>query len=201
MNRSDLFDIIKMRRSIRLYLNVPVPDEVLHRILEAARWGPSAHNRQPWRFAVVRDPMRRAGLAEAMGARLRADLAADGVDETQIDRQVTRSYQRIAGAPVVVVLFVSMVDMDQYPDAHRHHAEYIMAVQSVALAAQNMLLTAHAEEVGACWMCAPLFCPEVVRDELGLPPDWEAQGLITLGYAAEQRERDRAPIETKTRWY
>ena len=74
-----------------------------------------------------------------------------------------------------------MADMDQYPDDRRQQAERVMAVQSVALAAQNLLLAAHAEGLGACWMCAPLFCPDVVRDALALPEDWEAQALIHAG--------------------
>ena len=57
-----------------------------------------------------------------------------------------------------------------------------MAVQSVAMAVQNLLLAAHAEGLGACWMCAPLFCAEIVCRALDLPADWEPQALITLGY-------------------
>jgi nitroreductase len=74
--------------------------------------------------------------------------------------------------------------MDSYPDTRRKKAEYTMAVQSVAMAVQNLLLAAHAEGLGACWMCAPLFCPEAVREALALSEDWEAQAVITLGAPA-----------------
>jgi nitroreductase len=94
-----------------------------------------------------------------------------------------------------------MADMDRYPDTRRQQAEWVMAVQSAALAAQNLLLMAHAEGLGACWMCAPLFCPDVVRAALGFPEDWEAQALLTVGYPAEQRTKDREPLETRTLWY
>jgi coenzyme F420-0:L-glutamate ligase/coenzyme F420-1:gamma-L-glutamate ligase len=114
---------------------------------------------------------------------------------------VDRSYQRISSAPAVIVVCMSLDDMDQYPDVRRQEAERTMAVQSVALAAQNLLLMAHAEGLGACWLCAPLFCPDVVRNELSLPGDWEAQALLTLGYPAEERTRDREPLETRTLWY
>ena len=50
-----------------------------------------------------------------------------------------------------------------------------MAVQSTAMAVQNMLLLAHAEGLAACWMCAPLFCPDTVRAALDLPADWQPQ--------------------------
>jgi len=52
------------------------------------------------------------------------------------------------------------------------------------MAVQNLLLAAHAEGLGACWMCAPLFDAEAVRQALDLPADWQPQALITLGRPA-----------------
>ena len=75
--------------------------------------------------------------------------------------------------------------MDRYPDEKRSQAEHIMAVQSVAAAIQNILLAVHAEGLGACWCCAPLFCQEAVRRVLKLPPTLEPQALITIGPPAE----------------
>ncbi len=200
MNAPALFAIMHSRRSIRRYEDRPVPGDVLHRLLDAARWAPSAHNRQPWRFAVVTDPVRRAALAAAMGERFRADLAGDGLPAAQIEQQVARSYQRISRAPAVIVLCLSMVDMDHYADARRQELERVLAIQSVALGAQNLLLAAHAEGLGACWMCAPLFCPDVVRDALALPGDWDAQALVTVGYPAEQRSSSREPLDDRVIW-
>ncbi|HMM27003.1 MAG TPA: nitroreductase family protein [Aggregatilineaceae bacterium] len=196
-----LLALIQARRSIRRTLDRPVPHRVIERLLEAARWAPSAHNRQPWRFAVIESVAWRGRLAAAMGECLRADLAADGLEADAIERQVRRSYERISSAPLVIVFFLSLADMDRYPDPARQEAEHLMAVQSVALAAQNMLLQAHAEGLGACWMCAPLFCPDVVRAELNLPADWIAQGLLTAGYPAEERQKSREPLEPRVRWY
>jgi F420 biosynthesis protein FbiB-like protein len=183
------------RRSIRRYTAEPVPAETLARLLEAARWAPSAHNRQPWRFVVLRAAERKAGLAEQMGARLRADRLADGDPAEAVERDVARSRARISEAPLVVAVCLSMAEMDDYPDRRRKQAEHLMAVQSVALAAQNLLLAAHAAGLGACWLCAPLFCPDVVRAALELPADWEPQCLITLGYPAEAgRPATRKPL-------
>ena len=193
--------VIRGRRSIRRYQDRPVPRSLIEQLLEAARWAPSAHNRQPWRFVVIEAAARKAGLAAAMGERLRADLAADGLLPDAIEQQVRRSYERITTAPLVIVFFMSLAEMDRYPDPRRQDAERMMAVQSVALAVQNMLLLAHAQGLGACWMCAPLFCPDVVRAELNLPADWIAQGLLTVGYPAEARNKDREPIESKVVWY
>jgi nitroreductase len=90
-----------------------------------------------------------------------------------------------------------MADMDSYSDEKRQHSENVMAIQSAAMAGQNLLLAAHARGLGACWMCAPLFCPALARTTLDLPPDWEPQGLITIGYPAETRQQTRQPLSSR----
>ncbi len=172
------------RRSIRRYTEQAVAPETVERLLEAARWAPSAHNRQPWRFVVIQTLSVKRTLAEVMAARLRADRLADGDPPEAIMQDAARSQSRILNAPVLILLCLTMAEMDTYPDRRRKKAEFVMGVQSVALAAQNLLLAAHAEGLGACWLCAPLFCPDTVRAALDLPPDWEPQALITLGYPA-----------------
>jgi coenzyme F420-0:L-glutamate ligase / coenzyme F420-1:gamma-L-glutamate ligase len=192
-----LLQLIHTRRSIRQFEPRPVPRSLIERLVEAACWAPSAHNRQPWRFVVLDEEGRKRQLAEAMGARLTADLRADGLEEAQIARDVARSHRRLTGAPVLLLVCLSMQDMDRYPDPIRQQHERLMAAQSVAMAAQNLLLVAHAEGLGACWLCAPLFCPDVVRATLGLPEAFEPQGVIALGYPAEQRTKTREPLETR----
>src|SRR5207244_4146723 len=104
-------------------------------------------------------------------------------------------------APVVILTCLTLADMDNYADHRRAHAEHLMAVQSVAMALQNLLLAAHAEDLGACWMCAPLFCSEVVCEVLTLPADWEAQALITLGYPASAgKPAQRKALKDVTLW-
>lgn len=193
-------DLIRERRSIRRYRPDAVPDDLLEEVLTAATWAPSAHNRQPWRFAVVRSPEGKAALAEAMGARLREDLEADGAPAEVIAADVSRSYQRLTAAPVLVVVCLTMADMDAYPDERRRRNERVMAIQSTAMAGQNLLLAAHAVGLSGCWLCAPLFAPQTVSVTLGLPPDWEPQGLITLGYPAQAREKSRQPLSAVVRF-
>lgn len=195
-----MLETIQSRRSIRRYTDRPVDPETIRQLLTAAMWSPSAHNRQPWRFAVVETAAQKDRLAQAMGDRLRHDLAADGVAQDVIDADVGRSYSRITAAPVVIALCLSMHDMDVYPDTARAHNEYIMAVQSTAMAGQNLLLAAHHVGLGACWMCAPLFCPDVVRTTLNLPDDWQPQGLLTVGYPDQTRTKTRKPLEDVVLW-
>lgn len=200
MRGINLYDAIFDRRSLRRYTPDPVPDPVIEDILSAAVYAPSAHNRQPWRFVITREPTTQDHLARAMGDRLRRDLTADDVPSEIIEADVARSYDRITSAPVLITLCLSMVEMDSYPDSRRSHLEWVMAVQSVAMAGQNLLLAAHAYGLGACWMCAPLFCPDVVSAALTLPEDWQPQGMVTLGYPAQERAKTRKPLREVVTW-
>ena len=195
-----LWDLIRSRRSIRRYQPKPVAREVLEKVLEAATWAPSAHNRQPWRFCVVTSTAVKEKLSAAMGEQWRRDLSADNADAAFIEKRVAISHARVTGAAALVLAAVSMEEMDVYPDEARAQAEWLMAVQSVALACQNLLLAAHHVGLGSCWMCAPLFVPTLVRDALELPASWHPQALITLGYPAEEKTKERAPLASKVLW-
>ena len=187
--------MIAGRRTVRKFLPDPVPEAIIADMVRAATRAPSAHNRQPWRFHVVRAAPDKARLAAKMGDRLQADRAKDGDDMVAIRQDVSRSSGRIIGAPVVIAVCLTLEDMDSYPDDRRNHAEFLMAVQSTAMAAQILLLKAQAEGLGACWMCAPLFCGETVKQALTLPDSWQPQGLMLLGWPAEPgRVRERKPL-------
>ncbi len=196
----DIWEALEKRRSIRRYHPREVPRELIHRVLEAATWAPSAHNRQPWRFAVIPRGPKREVLLQAMERRWVQDLHADGLAEEDIEKRVRRSRERLQQAPVLILVALSMEDMDRYEDERRQHAEYLMAVQSTAMAGQNILLAAHALGLGACWMSAPLYTPDIVREILELPADWIAQGFITLGYPAETRKSHRSALNTRVHW-
>ena len=173
----DIEQLIRTRRSIRRYEKTAVPQSLIENMLETAMWAPSAHNRQPWRFVVVQEWETKDKLARAMGAKLRADLTADHAPIALIEKDVNRSYDRITKAPLLILLCLSMEYMDSYPDELRQRNEWVMAVQSTAMAAQNLLLAAHAVGLGGCWMCAPLFCPELVVETLELPNHWQPRLL------------------------
>ena len=186
---------ILRRRMIRQYTEKFITPETIELLLEAATHAPSPHHRQPWRFAVITGEAIYA-LARAMGDQLKSDLSHDGVSSSTIERDTSRSFRRITSAPVAFVACMSMRDMDVYPDERRNDFERWMAGQAVAAAIENILVRATELDIGACWMCAPLFCQSVVQQLLHLPEDWEPQALITLGYPADQgKVRQRMPIK------
>jgi len=195
------YELAATRQSIREFRPDPVPATLIERLLAIACQAPSAHNRQPWRYVVLAQDEARQRLVRAMSERFRADLEQDGLPAEQVDRLVDRGRRRLLDPPVVILLCMTLEDMDRYPDAARQAAERTMAVQGVALAGGQLLLAAHAHGLGGCWVCAPLFVPEIVRANLDLPAGWDAQAAIILGWPAEAgRDRDRRPVAEVTRW-
>jgi len=69
----EVHDAIRTRKSVRAYDPRPIPDEVLERILEAGRTAPSANNRQPWKFIVVKDQANREKLTDGKYAKFLKD--------------------------------------------------------------------------------------------------------------------------------
>jgi coenzyme F420-0:L-glutamate ligase/coenzyme F420-1:gamma-L-glutamate ligase len=196
-----IYEVVEGRRSIRRYMRKGVERSALTRILQAATCAPSAHNRQPWRWIVIQDEARKRTLAESMGVALARTRIADGDEPEEVQVDVDRSIERICQAPVVLLLCLTMEEMDRYPDPDRTQAEYLMAVQSVAMAGQNLMLSAHAEGLGSSWMCAPLFAPDSVHAVLDIPPDWTPQGLILVGHPESPGgESSRKALEEVVRW-
>lgn len=191
----DLEDLIRGRRSVRRYRADPVPRALVERVLEAGSWAPSPHGTQPWRFAVVTAIEEKTRLADAMGAAWLHNLAMDGQDVETIARRLEGSRRRLLEAPVLIILCLYLEDLDRYPDPERQAAETTMAIQSLGAAAQNILLMAYRLGLDGGWMCAPLFCPDVARDALGLPETLIPHALLTLGYAAaDPKRRPRRPL-------
>jgi F420 biosynthesis protein FbiB-like protein len=178
--------LIRGRRSVRKYSSKEVPRDILFNILEAARWAPSAHNAQPWRFIIITERSLKRKLAEHMADEWIKDMIRDGVPRDTREKLAEASIKQFTDAPVLIVACVTMEDMDKYPDGRRMTYERIMAVQSLAASIQNILLAAHSEGLGACWFCAPLFCQDAVRKVLRIPKGVEPQALITLGYPSEK---------------
>jgi len=194
---ADLATLLRGRRSVRVYQDQPVPREFIEQMLEAARWAPSPHGRQPWRFVVLTRLELKTRLADFMGETWRQNLEMDGQDAAIVNIRLEKSRQRILHAPALIIPCLYLEDLDRYPDEQRQADETTMAIQSLGAAIQNMLLTAYDLGLDAGWMCAPLFCPEVVCAALDLDTRLIPHALITVGYAAaDPKRRERLPLST-----
>jgi len=164
---------IKQRVSIRRFRPDPVPEAVLARLIEAARWAPSAGNLQPWHFYVVTAPDRRRCLAQAA---LNQDF--------------------VAAAPVCIVV---CAEPERSAAHYRERGRSLYCLQDTAAATQNILLAATAAGLGSCWVGA--FDEKRVAACLDMPRGRVPVALVPLGYPARQpenRTQRRAPEDIVT---
>lgn len=194
---ASLAALLQGRRSVRQFQDKPVARELIEQVLEAARWAPSPHGRQPWRFAVVTRAETKARLADRMGDAWRHNLEMDGQNTEVVAIRLEKSRQRILSAPAIILPCLYLEDLDRYPDEQRQADETTMAIQSIGAAIQNMLLMAYDLGLDTGWMCAPLFCPQVVCDTLSLDKRLIPQAMIIVGYAAaDPKRRARLPLSS-----
>ena len=181
--KTDFHTFLQTRRSIRRFKPDPVPDSVIENILHTATFAPSAHNRQPWRFAVVKDSAVKMRLGKAITAKMQIDMQAQNAEKSDIEKRVNTSLRRMDEAPLIIILCRDKNDVRiDTPE------ETIMGIQSTALAGLQLLLAAHAEGLGGNWICWPLYAQAETRAALELPETWEPQAMYFLGYPAEMPE-------------
>lgn len=99
-----VLEAIKTRRSVRKYKPEPVPDGDLKKILEAAQLAPSAGNRQPWRFVVVRDPETKKKLGEIARNQTWISDAGVIVAALAMDKKSPEVYERWAERDVMTAV-------------------------------------------------------------------------------------------------
>ncbi len=195
-SRLDFASLARERHVVRQFKPLPVPRDLVEQTIEAARWAPSPHGAQPWRFVIITRQELKERLAEAMAEEWRRNLAMDGEAPEIVAIRDRKSQQRIVNSPVLIIPCLYLEDLQVYPDPQRQQAEVTMAVQSLGAAIQNILLSACSLGLDTGWMCAPLFCPEVVVDALDLPATLIPHALINMGYGAKDPpRRPHRPIE------
>ncbi|HEX3721418.1 MAG TPA: nitroreductase family protein [Nitrolancea sp.] len=195
-------ELLRGRRSVRRMRTDAIPRDIIEAVLEAARWAPSPHGTQPWRFVVLQDRAVRERLTDAMAGSWQHNLAMDGQDGSIVQQRLEGSRRRMLEAPVLILVSLFTEDLEEYPDPVRQQSEITMAIQSLGACVQNMLLAAFRLGIDGGWMCAPLFCPDIVRSALDLPESHVPHALIPLGYAAaDPKRRERRSLnDLITRW-
>lgn len=165
-----VMEAIRLRKSVRAFLDRPVEEEKLRAVLEAARLAPSASNRQEWRFVVVRDPETRKKLVPA-----------------------ARDQAFVGEAPVVIVCCAET-------DNHRMTCGQLCYPIDVAIAIDHMTLAAVELGLGTCWIGAfyedqvkkILGIPDSIRVVELLPLGYPAD--------PSPKEKVRKPLEQLVHW-
>lgn len=182
-----LLELLRSRRSVRRFQERPVDRSDILRLLEAARWAPSNHNRQPWRFLVCEDRARITALAEAVGRDLGDKAKTLPSALANHGGELVRYATLFGSAPVVLVVqhqqpaSLAAGLLEGVPNPTLASGEPL----STAMAVQNILLAAHALGLGACVLTGPLLTPKPLAAALNLSGGCDLTCLVAIGYPAE----------------
>jgi nitroreductase len=186
-----LYEAMSTLRAVRRLRPDPIPDDVLHRILQAAAWAPSGGNAQPWRLVVVRD----AALRQAIGDLYRPQWARFGENyrrnAAKLDDVARIRQERIldagdhlgehmGSAPVLLVCCFNPKLM-AITDAKLDRPS-VVGGGSVYPAVQNLMLACVSEGVGCTLTTLLCFEEAAMKDLLEIPEDWHTCAVLPIGY-------------------
>lgn len=182
-------EAVTQRRTVRAFTGEPVDPGAVRRAVAAAVTAPAPHHTTPWRFVLLESESSRLRLLDAMRDAWIADLRRDGKSEESIARRVRRG-DVLRNAPYLAVPCMVMDGSHHYGHERRDAAEREMFVVATGAGVQNFLVALAGERLGSAWVSSTMFCRDVVREVLELPPEWEPMGAVAIGHAAEApRER------------
>jgi nitroreductase len=151
----DFYEVIRTRRSVRSFRKDLIPEEVLNRVLEAARVAPSGSNLQPWKFILVKN---------------------DTLKQKMIPACNNQNF--VADAPLIVVACGQKLPINM----GGYMGEMSMLVD-VSIAFTHLILAARAEGLGTCWIGA--FKNDEIKKLLEIPDEYEVVAVTPLGYPSE----------------
>jgi len=153
----EFYEVVNTRRSVRSYKPDEIPEDVLNRVLDAARVAPSGHNRQPWKYVLVKKPEGKKKIATLCGGQ-----------------------PWIADAPIVVVA----CGLDFKYNRGGYMGELSFLIDS-AIGLTHLVLAARAEGLGTCWIGE--FDNEAIKEFLDIPPGWSVAAVTPIGYPKEPK--------------
>lgn len=198
----DILDVISTRKSIRNYKSAPVPDELIDKILEAARWAPTGENHQPWRLIVIRDPetkriigdMARIGTGTfmtteyCMGRMTQFQGIPDPRQRERVEKfMVTGEVSAFLGRAPLLIAVCGRCDALDTP-------------YDLSACIENMLLEAHSLGLGACWANGPVAAirNEIkVKELLNIPQGmekWKLLAVVSFGWPEAPRKHPRSKL-------
>lgn len=202
----DIIDVIKSRKSIRRYKPDPVPDEMIDKVLEAARWAPTGENYQPWRFIVVRNQETKDKIAElakvGSGSRMTAWYCMghmqerfENIKDPEVKARVLKFMysgevsEFAKNAPVVIAILGTLMEGS------------VDVPYDLSAAVTQMLLEAHSLGLGGCWVHGPVATTrdaKKFKEILGVPTgmgEYKVIAYMAIGWPAEERKHPRPKNE------
>ena len=191
MSTEVLYNLMSTQRAVRRLKTDPIPDDVLHRIMQAAAWAPTGGNRQPWRTVMVHDRASKARMGELYAVhwnnftKIYRKRFVDAPEERRRKEERTIAAgdyltAHFGDIPVVAVVcfnpkFMAVTDAGQ-------DRVSVVGGGSVYTAVQNLMLACQAEGVGC--VLTTLLCMDepAVRKLLGIDDAWYTAAHVPMGY-------------------
>jgi len=187
LDQHGLLELVKKRRSIRNFSTDEVPDELIEKILEVARWAPSGGNSQPWEFVVIKDKAGRDRVAAIVLDSLREVRTMELTREKEAQHPNANRNPEDFGfrnAPVfIIVVGDPRARAAQVLAAQQSPQSYVSGISNSFL---YMHLAATVLGLGSQWLSAsghPL-CQALLKQELGIPQGFDIYDMFVLGYPA-----------------
>ena len=217
----DLTHALRSTGAVREFTDDPVPDEVLHRLLDTARFAPNGGNRQAWKVVILRDPDLRARMRDlyllhwyeylalrAAGLTPFAPVHDPAAEAAALEREPAfRAAAEAGGAGFAEeidrapALLAVLADQRYLAAMDRGFSRYTMVGgASIYPFVWSILLAAHGEGLGGVLTTAAIREEGAAEALLGAPPEYAMAGLLALGYPAGKRATKlrRNPVEDFT---
>ena len=205
-----ILELMQKRRSIRRFKpEVPSDGDIL-KLIEAAVAAPSAANKQPWRFLIVKKKKHFEIIAKAVNNARQNYLSLLSSEYRSEFEHYSVNFMNFQNAPVIIVPIyrafhgISAMLKEKPPEKEMlflRSYEHDTALMSISLAVQNILLISEAIGLGACCMTGPLIAKADIERCLHVPEGWQIAAFISVGYPDEApSDPGRKKLELVTRW-
>lgn len=219
----DAITVIRDRRSVRAFLDKPVPDEIITQILDLARWAPSGVNTQPWNVAILGKETRHKISTAIIDAR--NNNVPENPDYQYYPDQWVEPYKsrrKACGLALYGALKIAIDDTEKrkvqwyknyyFFDAPVALIFYIDKVlckgswMDMGMFIQNVMLSARSYGLDTCPQAALAEYPDIVRNALSLPDNYHIVCGMALGYAdwsdpVNQYRTERGSADKFAQWY
>ena len=212
MSQMSLEEAVRGRRSVRGFLARPVPQQVLDRVFDIARWSPSGTNMQPWQTFVASGALRDS-LREQMMERVRAKVAPSQ-DHKESKREIGAEYKdrrRECAAVLYRAMDIDWSDKPARAAASLRNFELFDAPHvaflcmdegfglgsawDVGMYAQTLMLAMTANGLASCAQGTMGHHPDLVREAFGLGPEVKVLFGLSFGYEDTAMQVNRAYTE------
>ena len=187
----NLPNILKNRRTIRVYQRKPIKRSILEKIVEAGSWAPSAHNTQPWEFLIIRTSNEKKSFSKYLKKNYRKY-------NSSVNILLKESVKIIENAPVIILALNSQIFSRRLKKfgGKYYLPAYIAEIQSISAAIQNMNLCAYYLGLGMAWLTTPIFLKDGIMKYFRNKAELVA--ILTLGYSKENGYKFKRKEISKT---